>query len=81
MLNKHLSNSGLDLIQKTDITENIIIALDLMSTKRKDLIYMSVPRSLRNLIETFAGIKGTRIYNAFHDGTASYICAALKKPV
>jgi len=80
ILNKQLLDSGLKLMQKTDITDNIITALDLVSANRKDLIHINVPQSLRKLIETFAGIRGTRIYNAFYDGSAAYICAALKKP-
>ena len=78
-LKKELLGSGMRIIQETDITENITLALDLLSVKRKELIDTNVPILLRNPIETFAGIRGTRIYNAFHDGTASYICATLKK--
>ena len=77
-LKKELLSSGMRIIQETDITENIKLALDLLSAKRKEMIDTNVPILLRNLIETFAGIRGTRIYNAFHDGTASYICATLK---
>ena len=77
-LKKELLGSEMRIIHETDITENIKLALDLLSAERKEIVYTNVPILLRNLIETFAGIRGTRIYNAFHDGTASYICATLK---
>ena len=75
---KELLGSGMSIIQETDITENIKLALAILSAERKEMVDTNVPILLRNLIETFAGIRGTRIYNAFHDGTASYICATLK---
>ena len=34
---------------------------------------------IRKLFKTYAGIKGTEIYNSFVNGSMIYVCAILKK--
>ena len=73
--------SGLQLIENQDITENIIEALNRMSTERKETINHSVPRILKRTFESYAGVKGSKMYDSFSNGTLRYLSACLQKPV
>ena len=73
------SSSDLQFINRVDITENIISGLDNLSSYREKHIDESVPLIFRKIFKTYAGIKGTEIYNAFSSGSMTYVCAILKK--
>ena len=73
------SSSDLQFIDRVDITDNIISGLDNLSSYREQHIDESVPIFFRKIFKTYAGIKGTEIYNAFSSGSMTYICAVLKK--
>ena len=75
------NNSGLRIIQHQDITKNIIEALTKMSTERKNAIQRSVPGFFRKAFESYAGVKGSKIYDSFKNGTLSYVSACLEKPM
>ena len=62
-----------------DITDNIIQGLDKLSKYREDHIDENVSIFIRKLFKTYAGIKGTEIYNSFANGSMIYVCAILKK--
>ena len=74
-----MSKSDLQFINRTDITDNIIQGLDKLSDYREFHISKSVPVWIRSLFKSYAGIKGTEIYNAFNEGKMQYISAILKK--
>ena len=74
-----MSKSDLQFINRTDITDNIIQGLDKLSDYREKHIRKSVPLWIRSLFKSYAGIKGTEIYNAFVEGKMQYISAVLKK--
>jgi len=74
-----MSKSDLQFINRTDITDNIIQGLDKLSDYREKHIRKSVPLWIRSLFKSYAGIKGTEIYNAFVEGKMQYISAILKK--
>ena len=78
-LNEQFSKSNLKFINRTDITDNVVKGLDGLSDYREGHIQKSVPRLIRGLFKTYAGIKGTEIYNAFVAGEMVYIFAVLKK--
>ncbi len=78
-LNEQFSKSDLKFINRTDITDNVIKGLDGLSDYRERHIQRSVPLLIRGLFKTYAGIKGTEIYNSFVAGKMIYICAVLKK--
>ena len=80
-LNKQFSKSGLELIQKTDITNNIIIALEKMSESRKASIREKVPKLIRKVFESYAGVKGSYVHDSFINGDLIYISASLKNPI
>ena len=78
-LNEYFTKSDLQFINRTDITDNVIRGLDGLSEYREKRIKKSVPFFIRGLFKTYAGIKGTEIYNSFVSGKMIYICAILKK--
>ena len=73
------SSSELKFLNRIDITDNIIQGLDKLSKYREDHIDESVSVFIRKLFKTYAGIKGTEIYNSFVNGSMIYVCAILKK--
>ena len=80
-LNNQFFKSGLELIQKTDITNNIIIALEKMSESRKASIREKVPKLIRKVFESYAGVKGSHVHDSFINGDLIYLSAALKNPI
>jgi len=78
--NHHLTCSGLQLINSNEITENIIVALEKMSVDRKNAIKTRVPKFVRNIFESYAGVQGSRVHDSFINGTLIYLSAAMQKP-
>ena len=78
-LNEQFSKSKLKFLNRVDITENVIEGLNKLSEYRESHIQKSVPFLIRSLFKTYAGIKGTEIYNSFITGKMIYFFALLKK--
>jgi hypothetical protein len=78
--NSHFANSGLQLINKNEITDNIIVALEKMSAGRKSAIKSRVPKLVRNIFESYAGVEGSRVHDSFKNGDLIYLSAAMQKP-
>ena len=78
-LNEQFSKSNLKFLNRVDITENVIEGLNRLSEYRESHIQKSVPFLIRSLFKTYAGIKGTEIYNSFITGKMIYSFALLKK--
>tara|TARA_B110000438_G_scaffold60007_1_gene60182 strand:- start:5008 stop:5817 length:810 start_codon:yes stop_codon:yes gene_type:complete len=76
---KKFYSSGFQLITKKDITLNIIEALDLLTESRKTAIGERVPKPIRKVFESYAGLRGGSIHNAFLSGELIYMSAAFKK--
>ena len=79
-LNNQFNVSGLELLKKKDITGNVILALEKMSDFRKNAIREKVPRIIQNVFESYAGVKGSRTYESFADGSLAYLSAVFQKP-
>jgi ubiquinone/menaquinone biosynthesis C-methylase UbiE len=80
LLNNQFNVSGLELLKKKDITGNVILALEKMSDFRKNAIRAKVPRIIQNVFESYAGVKGSRTYESFADGSLAYLSAVFQKP-
>tara|TARA_B100000945_G_C20268468_1_gene542736 strand:- start:217 stop:903 length:687 start_codon:yes stop_codon:yes gene_type:complete len=75
-INEHLEKLKSDILlfeNYTDITNNIIKASELMTEQRKNLMKGVNSNFLRNTLESFAAVKGSKIYNSFVDGHYKYI--------
>ena len=60
-------------IHESDITSEVINALDVIHDKKMEMIKNYVPRFLRTAFMDFAGVKNSQIYNSFKDGNAVYL--------
>ena len=73
-----LNSSNLKLISHEDITSNILSASEKMTTKRIKLINsLNVNYFLSNILKSFAGVKGGKVYDGFKYGNLSYISASV----
>ena len=78
-LKSALSNSDLELVGLTDITANVVKALELTESLKMEIIRGNVPDFLLPVIETFAAVKGTKFHEGFVKREVIYIAALLKK--
>jgi ubiquinone/menaquinone biosynthesis C-methylase UbiE len=75
-----LTLSGLVLVEQTSITANVVQALDLVNEQKERAIRRYVPRPFRNSFRDFAGIKGSRVYEALASRQVEYYRCVLEKP-
>lgn len=76
---RRLAESGLALIERTEITKNVVAALDLDSDRRRAANVREVPRVLQSLFGKFIGVSGTRIPVELGSGRMRYFACVLKK--
>ena len=50
-----------------------------MSSTRENAIENFAPNFIKKAIKTFAGVKGTEIYNGFKNGNLIYLSKVLQK--
>ena len=70
--------SGFIIEKEKDITENVMSALDIITPLRRQQINTYVPKAIRRVFESYAGIAGGSVNNAFLNGELVYKSAALK---
>lgn len=69
---RNLESCGFRTLHETEITANVVEALDRDTHRRETLIRKKVPGFLVRSFDTFAGAKGTERYNSFTNGTYEY---------
>lgn len=79
ILRKQLINSSLEVLKEERITPNVLNALECDNTRRQRLIYQKVPRLMWKYFQHFAGIRGTKTYEAFRMGDTDYRSFILRK--
>ena len=62
-----------------DITKNIIKASEIMTDQRMELLSTVKLNFLKKVLESFAAVKGSKIYNSFVDGHYKYISLLMSK--
>ncbi|MEE2747378.1 MAG: class I SAM-dependent methyltransferase [Candidatus Thermoplasmatota archaeon] len=67
------------IIKDTDITQEVIAALDEISDDKQSRIEKGTGRIIRRSFETFAGVRGTPVYESFQNGNLRYYRCLLKK--
>lgn len=70
--NSRLANSKFKKVHETNISKNVVAALEKDSERREHLIDTKAPKILRKSFRTFAGTKGTSRYNNFATGVFQY---------
>jgi SAM-dependent methyltransferase len=79
LLREQLNESGLRVVKETDITQNVVAALDLDNDRKQKMIARKCPRVLRREAEEFAAMKGSRAYRTFKSGYSRYLSFVLRK--
>ena len=77
---QQISDSGLILINETNITANVVAALDADDERKTRLINKLVPKLLLSAFKDFSGVKGSAIYTEFRAGVTPYLRFLLQKP-
>ena len=70
---------NLKCIHEQTITSEVIQALDGIHERKMQMIKLHVPKFLQSAFKDFAGVKKSKIYNAFNDGNAVYLAKAFQK--
>jgi ubiquinone/menaquinone biosynthesis C-methylase UbiE len=74
-----LRDSGLFLVRETDITANVVMALERDNVRKLALIDSFVPKPLRNSFYDFAAMRGSSLFEAFRTGKLVYMSFVLRK--
>lgn len=76
-----LEASSLRMVRMEDISEEVVRGMDCNSARSGELVRRKLPWGFRALGGDFAGVKGSRIYNAFKTGGLVYrACCLVKEP-
>ena len=65
-------NTGFEIVSKKEITKEVLNALDDINDSKVKGISESVPMGMKKSFETFAGVQGTPVYEAFKAGNLHY---------
>jgi len=80
IMHAKLEESGFKIIEKKNITDNVVSALEKDSARREALIEEYVPGFLRSSFSQFAGTLGTERYLSFAQGKFEYWSYVLNRP-
>ena len=72
--------AGFEIKQERIITPHVLNALDLIHDQKMKMIEDNVPTMIQSAFKDFAGVKDSKIYSAFKDGSAVYLRFVLLKP-
>lgn len=78
-LRRNLVNSGLELMEEENITENVVRAISEEEAIKIHRITQLVPRKFQGLFKEFAGVKGSQIHAGLSNGTLVYHRFVLRK--
>lgn len=74
-----IKKTGFKTLEETNISQNVVSALEKDSKRREHLIDTKIPKFLRTPFKTFAGTVGTSRYNNFATGVFQYLSFVLEK--
>jgi len=75
-----LRESDFDVVRETDISSNVVAALDRDNDRKLALIHELIPGFLRSSFLDFAAVRGSAVYEAFKSGRLVYCSFILRKP-
>jgi len=78
-LRRQLEKAGFETVSETDITANVVRALELDNDRKQELIRSACPRFLRKEAGEFAALVGTRAYESFRLRESLYFRFVLSK--
>ena len=71
-INQMFLDSGFKIVSKREITMEVLDALDSINEAKTATIKKLVPKTIRRSFETFAGVQGTPVYDAFRSKKLKY---------
>lgn len=71
--------TGLEILQQSDITPQVLSSLTHLSDRRQAHITLTYPRIWRQAVREISAVKGSPVYNAFIKGQQKYLCYLLQK--
>lgn len=71
--------SGLKLVKATEITRNVLQALDLINERKQAFIEAHAPSLLKGALQEFAALKDSQLYNSFQTGQVVYLSYVFQK--
>ncbi|MEO8496246.1 MAG: class I SAM-dependent methyltransferase [Planctomycetota bacterium] len=78
-LDAELAETEMSVLEKQDVTANVLEALRLDSQRKLDLIQRSVSKRLVGTFRQFAAIEGSEVFDGFKNGTTRYLRYVLQK--
>jgi ubiquinone/menaquinone biosynthesis C-methylase UbiE len=75
-----LEMAPLKPMQGRDIGPEVLRGMECNSARSQELLERKLPGFLRNMGRDFAGVKGSRVYNALLEGALSYRSYCFRKP-
>src|SRR6185436_7278707 len=78
-LDQDIADAGFKIKSRTDITAHVLNALKRTSQRYRDLVHKFAPRILHPVMESFAAVEGSDIYNSFVNRERIYFSYCLVK--
>ena len=69
----------LNCIYEETITPQVLQALDDIHERKMEMINLHVPKFFQTAFRNFSGVRNSKIYNAFRDGSAVYLAKGYQK--
>ncbi len=79
LLKSQLGNSGLELLEEENISENVVNAMEAEDDVKQARIRRLVPEKWQNLFAEFAGVVGSRLHTNLINGSRLYYRFVLRK--
>ncbi len=79
LLKSQLANSGLELLEEENISQNVINAMEAEDIEKQARIKKLVPEKWQKLFAEFAGVVGSRLHTNLINGTRLYYRFVLRK--
>ena len=80
-LDRDIADAGFRVKSKTDITTHVLSALKRTSERYRQLVHGFTPKILHPLMESFAAVEGSGIYNSFVNRERIYFSYCLIKDI
>ena len=80
-LDRDIADAGFRVKSKTDITTHVLSALRRTSERYRQLVHGFTPKILHPIMESFAAVEGSSIYNSFVNRERIYFSYCLVKDV
>lgn len=78
-LDEQIAATGLQVLEREDITANVVEALRLDDARKQSLIRSFSPKRLMGVMEKFAAVEGSEVNEGFKTGAMRYLRYALRK--